>query len=863
MENNKDIYQVIQYNPFTNDILIDKDIVLKKLQFFGTLVSFFKRNRIHALEGLKKTPIRPTSIKCIKCVKGVRGDTIYVGYGICWFRAFVEVLMSGHIEFKKNEQSGDFPIMIELMKDSFSRNCELFEAELNNGGKFKFNIENYNVYLMYILSEKGNKFRYNVAANFKTLVPAICEEYIDSIHILIKPLKLFSHVYDFSGEKTVTRVLPDPRVVGNRIDPNLYLEIPHYKEEDASTIENKYLLLTYFSKNQRLENPGYELFSRISLGAHRNNLVLYAIFGEVVYELVAVVITNHIKTIGPDKKGHILSIVRGEGEIFKGVEVDDFNIYEQLFLHRGELSINWDVNLQFNLNIGNRDCIYKKVEEASNLVNVKKHISKFLEFENLMRYFNIYRRIPSYKNIFLQHLDSFVSGYGYYINYNTNITCNIFDLLHSFDLIPPNIVVEDKYRDTFFGIIKVLQSLIIKDDEIVENYFNSIQFEPIDKTYSKGFKQLDYCIENLFIINKYKSLFNMLITSENINLKGVEILKDCSAIINAIKNLNIDLSNIELIRFYINVDNLNVCFSFDYLAEAIYKKSIAIIEKNGSNVSPLTFIQNYFDVEVVEIEMGGKENTLKLDDYENKTFVGLYDPVEKNENWVGYFRIRNNLFKSNEKYTSTQTIFDLLLNTKKNGMLYYMYCDYNSVTKDTKDTEAIIKVIPDAYRVIASIISTIKFTTFNFIFNYLIKNGVAFEFYMEDTHETYKITNTYEYENILADTKKLNNIYGFSILEESLEESTLEMKGLCAAIELYMSYNFSEYIENGKIGGGSGSSGKKIKSRKIGIVYKNNTYKPYFCKKKNEIYIIVDNIRKYPKYPFKLTYFGQFRNNNK
>ena len=878
----EDIGQVIQYNPFTNHTVaaMEKDDKII-LQLFGTLLNCFKIKKIHA-ERLNKKPIIPahiTEINCVKCVEGLEGgkcvedEPIYVGYGICWFRAFIEVLMSNHVEIDEKQASSDFSIIINLMKKAFSnKNCKLFEAKVNkkvnNKENFKFNFENYNLYLMYLLSEKSIKFRYKVSSNWKTLVAAICKEYIDSVHILIQPLKLFSHVYNPGDNVYVVTYFVTRDTPINRQEP--ILDRPTYIKTPVSEIATEYLLLTYTTNRERLEKPTFEVMLLSSLKTHRNNLVLYSTIGNELYELVAVVISNHLKSIRNGKVGHVLSIVRGEEEgIWGGVEVNDFNIYEQLFLRDGELSLNWNTDLNFNLNIGSRECIYKKVDKKSH-DDVKNQISKFKDFEDLITRFDIFRRIPSYEPIFLNHLYMFVSGYGYKIKQDSGQDSeqdiekdrNIFNVLNSISFEPLDDKVSDKidskYRETYFGIIKKLYTLIVKDDEIVEKYLDKIKFSKIWEKDFKEYKHLDYCIENLCLINKYKSLFYMLINSKDIKLKD-NGLREFASIINTLKQMDIGLANIGITRFFINIDeyDLKVCFSFDYLIEVIYKK----ITKINDKLTPLEFIKQYFDVDILVIDIGIGELKLEIEANDSdsnsnkKILIGVYDPdPDKNERWVGYFRIRNNLFKGCELYESDQTTYDLLLNLKKSGELYCMYGKYENVI----GTGEIITKIPDEFRTISKIIRTANLTTFTHIFTYLIRQNVCFEFFDEDD-DSEKIETEDAFKKFL-ESKRLKNIYGFSFYFK--EKPSTELKGMCEAIETYMGEIVSEYItkEGGGISGGGGSGRKNKKHSTIGIIYKNNTYKPYICKKKNKMYIIVDNIKKYPKYPFKLKKFKLNKN---
>lgn len=682
IKNIVDVSKAVQFTPFAinsetieNRIINFKDASDKKFLNFGRFkINTFSSNRVQPQNPSQIIIVNSNDIKNIIPVEPGVKKLYAFEYGICWFRASIQIFLSEHFQFHdynndNNNNNDEFITMIKKIKNDIKVSLFTtdFKATLNDDvTEIYFNEENVLIYLMYLLANNTKtKVNMCVTGSWNTIILPIFEIYFkDNFkHFLVKK-NLMSHVHEINSENT-GEIEKSTEYNINKTNGS-FLKVVEKKEIlNCDFID--YILMRYESQNT-IKYKIWELAIN-SLISCKNKLVLYMTYGEEYYELVGVVITNNAKNIKEAKHFHTLSITKNK-ENFGGDAINNFNIYENVLLTDGEIKMNCYAGdeMNFNLNIGFRECIYKKIE------NGRDRVTKFKEFENLMKSFNMYKRLNSYKTVFHIKLLSFVSSYGYSL-YNSGLNNNpevkdeenIVDYLGSIRIIKTDNITTtiDDDRDNYFSIILRLHEKIKSNHEnVIKDNINFMNMERDDKVvYTKIDFEIPYNYS--FYIQKYKNTILMLIKFIKYEIRGVNNIIENVVFRKLIEihDANIDMSTAD---FYINTstfDGVKYTFKFDHVVYAIFKLEI----EQWRSLSPefnlfvLSFVPSIKFYSSPNINIFGHDN--------NKKLIFMYDVLE---NEVYYYN----------DYSPEEFSEKIPKNQYESHGYFYYYVDNDIMIKD-------------------------------------------------------------------------------------------------------------------------------------------------------------------------------------
>ena len=637
---------------------------------------------------------------------------LYNKYGICWFRCLMQILLyidePGFSFVEKEDDNGLYIFLNEFKKQfEFNQNC--YDCIINDENML-FHIENLYAHIIYLLNDKIKDILKD--KNIKRFADAINKSYPWYFALAHSYSRMYRRVDGIQDNGICMNTCIVLRVLLN------YTGLPHIVDEkiksrfiDMSTLENKDViqvisytsleiksdekvslfkqLLKLFKKNK----IHTEYLGLTGMNKYENTLALHIQIDDVFYQLCAL-------TLGdiPNKLpyGHILCVVEDQSlkfPIFTGAETThEFNISDRLNFGAGYLQTEWYDKLDFNLDIGFRECFYKKCTKDDALVyTIYEKLIKILK--GPIYYQSIFDYIMQHDNNYFEldgNLVKCKSPFERFDNYVQLINMEIIDI--SFrddesiqDLIKTSVIsgkvvriyessnvhylqFKTEHNLDQTRICKLFKIINESKQQDVRNVLDGLKavFNYIIPSTSSTLSHISFNIKN---IGK-RICFNTLLIWFDKYISKIEKVEDG---ISTIENVTINgtqsmISKIDQFRYYVSGINFNVIDIFQLiLIHGVDTKSLNITDPFMLEI----INSSYFNILVSIQKTNNNIPLAKIQDFLSNVFGEPYtsiiidddEYVYDNDRILDQSTIR--LPKDVVAYYFLQTINDIL---EKNGI---------------------------------------------------------------------------------------------------------------------------------------------------------------------------------------------------
>ena len=483
---------------------------------------------------IKQSDIEKANNIQIESIDNNTCNSLYNKYGICWFRCIMQIILyeESFTFVEKAGTNNGFYIFLNEFKNhlKFKQNC--YKCTIDTDTTILFHAENLYTQIIFLLNENIDEiFKLPNVKEFASEIINAYPIFFIFLHqnssmykildgkapnaISINTCVVLSYLVGYEGKPYVLKDKYYSRFIDitDNVEPPQNIQVISYSALEINLNPGEKIsifkqLLKLFQKNKI-----HTKYLGFGMAKFQNNLALHIQHGDTYYQLCGLTLGNL-----PSKLpyGHIISIVEEKNKkfpFFTGAEITrDFYISDSLILDNGYFETLWPGQFEFNLDMGFRECFYKKCEKYDCLVyTIYEKIVKILHAP--IHYQSIFEYIIENNNIYFKLKGNQVecqSGFEKYSNYVELINQTIVDVSLNSDEIIYDLIKRGVVSKQFNKVISDKFIRFKKEHTVVDKQRICTLLKIIDMGVSNVLNDMDVS-DVSDVLNGLKHIFNNFI----------------------------------------------------------------------------------------------------------------------------------------------------------------------------------------------------------------------------------------------------------------------------------------------------------------------------------------------------------------